>query len=72
MQRTLGHGEDGTLLNGGWLLETIGVDAAEELVLEVEIIEALDDGVPVRLRRMACACVTRDTIGMRTDTCSPQ
>jgi hypothetical protein len=49
-QRTLGHGEDGALLNGRGLLETIGVDAAEELVLEVEIIEALDDGIPVGLR----------------------
>ncbi len=56
-RRTLGHGEDGTLLNGKGLLETICVDAAEELVLEVEIIEALDNGVPVGLR-IACAAVS--------------
>jgi hypothetical protein len=55
VQRTLGHREDGSLLNERGLLEALGLDAAEELVLEVEIMVALDNGVPVGLRIASAA-----------------
>lgn len=37
------------LLDGGGLLETVGVDASEELFLEVHGVEGLGDLVPVGL-----------------------
>jgi len=40
-----GHdGEDTTLLDDGGLLETVGVDAMEEVVVELHVVERLDDG----------------------------
>jgi len=39
---TLDNGHDGTLLDGRRALETVGVDAAEELRLEVHLIERID------------------------------
>ena len=38
---TVNDGLDGALLNGGGLLETVRVDAAEEQFVEAEIIEGL-------------------------------
>ena len=40
---------DRSLLDGRWLLETIGVDATEKVLLETHVIEALNDFVPVGL-----------------------
>lgn len=36
-------GEDGALLDGGGLLEAVGVDAAEEVVADPHLVEAADD-----------------------------
>merc|ERR1711903_55572 len=34
--------EDCTLLDGGWLLETVSVDTTEKVLLEVHLIECAD------------------------------
>ena len=36
-------GEDGALLDGGGLLEAVGVDAAEEVLADPHLVEAADD-----------------------------
>ena len=36
-----------SLLNGGWLLETVSVDASEELLFQVHVVETGDHLVPV-------------------------
>jgi hypothetical protein len=41
--------EDGTLLNSGRFLETVGVDTTKELLLEIHVIEVVDDFVIVSL-----------------------
>lgn len=46
---SLDYGLDGTGLNGGWSLETIGVDSSEELAVQLHVIERVDDLVPVGL-----------------------
>jgi hypothetical protein len=38
---TLDNGHDGALLDGGRALETVGVDSAEELSLEVHCVEGV-------------------------------
>ena len=44
---TLDAGDDGALLDGGGLLEAVGVDAAEKLLAEVHVVEVFADLVPV-------------------------
>ncbi|CAN7996109.1 unnamed protein product, partial [Ixodes pacificus] len=46
---TLDAWDDGPLLDGRRLLETIGVDASEELFSEAHVIEVVDDLFPVAL-----------------------
>lgn len=46
---TLDNGHDGALLNGRWTLETIGIDTAEELSLQVHVVEGVDGLIVVRL-----------------------
>jgi hypothetical protein len=41
VQLTLDNGHDGALLDGGGALETIGVDAAEQLRLQVHVVEGV-------------------------------
>ncbi len=54
-------GDDGPLLDCGRLLETVGVDAAEELLAQVHVVEVLADLIPVgvdeTLRVHACGAV---------------
>ena len=38
---TLYEGHDGNGLNGGWLLEAVGIDAAKEILGQPHIIEAV-------------------------------
>jgi hypothetical protein len=40
-QRTFDNGHDGALLDGRRALETVGVDSAQELALEVHGVEAV-------------------------------
>lgn len=49
LRHTLDDWHDSTLLNSRWALETVGVDSAEELWLEVHGIEGVDGLVIVRL-----------------------
>lgn len=42
-------GHDGALLDGRGLLEAVSVDAAQQLLLEVHVVERVVDLVPVRL-----------------------
>lgn len=42
-------GHDGSLLNGGRSLETVGVDTSEKFGLQLHVVEVVDDGVPVGL-----------------------
>lgn len=39
--------QNGSLLNGGRLLETVSVDAAEKLLFQVHVVETGDDLIPV-------------------------
>ncbi len=50
---TRDNGENTTLLNHGGLLETVGVNATKELLLETHLIEAGDNLVPVGLDDVA-------------------
>jgi len=45
----LGEGEDGSLLDGRGLLETVGIDTSEEILTEVHAIEVVNDFIPVGL-----------------------
>jgi hypothetical protein len=49
--RTGNAGQDGTLLDGGRLLETVTIDAAKQLGVQVHVVEALDNLVPSRLKK---------------------
>ena len=40
---TLDEGDDGTLLDGGGLLETVRVDTAQQVLVEGHVIEGGDD-----------------------------
>lgn len=40
---------DGALLNGRWLLETVTIDAAQQLLAQVHVIEIIVDLMPGRL-----------------------
>ena len=51
---TLDDGHDGTLLDGRRALETVGVDTAEQLSLQVHIVEGVGDLIVVGLD-LACA-----------------
>ena len=51
---TLDDGHDGTLLDGGGALETVGVDSTEELRLQVHVVEGVGDFIVVGLD-LACA-----------------
>lgn len=46
---SLGEREDGTLLDGRGLLETISVDSSQEIFLETHAIEVINDFIPVGL-----------------------
>ena len=46
---TVDDGHDGTLLDGGGTLETVGVDSAKELGLEVHGVERVGDLIVVGL-----------------------
>ena len=39
--RYLDAWDDGSLLDGRWLLEAVGVDAAQEFLLQIHVIEVL-------------------------------
>jgi hypothetical protein len=54
---TLDDGHDGALLDGGRALETVGVDSAEELGLQVHRVEGVGGLIVVGLD-LACACVS--------------
>lgn len=41
-ENELDGGDDGLLLDGGRALETVGVDATEELLLEGHVVEVVD------------------------------
>lgn len=51
---TLDDGHDSALLNSRWALETVGVDSAEELALEVHRIEGVGGLIVVGLD-LTCA-----------------
>lgn len=51
---TLDNGHDGALLDGRGALETVGVDSAKELCLEVHVIEGVRGLIVVGLD-LACA-----------------
>jgi hypothetical protein len=57
---TLDNGHDGALLDGGGALETIGVDSAQELGLEVHVVERVGRFIVVRLD-LACGVVRRQS-----------
>ena len=44
---TLQHGKDSLLLNDGGLFKTVGVNATEQIQVQVEVIETLDFLIPV-------------------------
>lgn len=46
---TLDDGHDGTLLDSRRALETVGIDAAKQLGLQVHLIERVDGLIVVRL-----------------------
>lgn len=48
-EHTLDNGHNGTLLNSRRALETVGVDAAKQLRLEVHLVERVDGLIVVRL-----------------------
>jgi hypothetical protein len=52
---TLDEGKNGALLDGRGLLESIGVDSTEELLLEAHGVEAFDAGIVVGLDEGALA-----------------
>lgn len=41
--------DNGSLLNGRWLLKTIGINSSQELLTEVHVIEIVNDLLPVAL-----------------------
>lgn len=45
---TLDDGPNGTLLDGGGLLETVAVDSTEQIVFDAHLVEAQDGLYPLR------------------------
>lgn len=57
-ERTLDNGHDGALLDSRRTLETVGVDATEELALQLHSIEAVGGLIVVGLD-LGCCATTR-------------
>ena len=73
--RTLDAGDDGSLLNRRRLLEPVRVDASEQFLLQVHVVEVISNLVPVALQTTNTTIEGQNSTGNSTArneyTCRP-